>query len=76
MILEAEDKDRMMESVCGRMVSGKRTERQQPFEKEAVSHASKRALRQPCLHPPPPPPRFSSQEAIYELRKHSFNAVM
>jgi len=49
-ILEAEDKDRMMESVCGQMVSGKkRSERQQPFEKEAISHASKRSFRQPWL---------------------------
>ena len=48
--LEAEDKDCMMESACGRMVSGKkRRERQQPFEKEAISHASKRSVRQPCL---------------------------
>ena len=53
MILEAEDKDRMMESVCGRMVSGKkRSERQQPFEKEAISHVSKRSFRQLWLGVP------------------------
>lgn len=53
MILEAEDKDCMMESVCGRMVSGKkRSERQQPFEKEAISHVSKRSFRQLWLGVP------------------------
>ena len=53
MILEAEDKDCMMERVCGRMVSGKkRSERQQPFEKEAISHVSKRSFRQLWLGVP------------------------
>ena len=60
MILEAEDKDCMMESVCGRMVSGQ-------FHMSPRGHLGNSGWVSPG---------FSSQEAIYELSKHSFKAVM